>query len=110
MLDAKSKDMRSIRGRRISMIFQEPMTPLSPLHTIGNQINKTLRLPQSMVGLQITGGKAAFIARHEKQQPAKVIEMGVAQKKMGVDRRFSHQRAVFGPGQTMLPRTLQKHS
>src|SRR5438128_2320147 len=37
-LDPNSTEMRSIRGARISIIFQEPMIALSPLHTIGNQI------------------------------------------------------------------------
>ena len=36
--------MRAIRGGRISIIFQEPMTSLSPLHTIGNQIGEALHL------------------------------------------------------------------
>ncbi len=36
--------MRSIRGGAISIIFQEPMTSLSPVHTIGNQISEALRL------------------------------------------------------------------
>lgn len=36
--------MRSIRGGRVSMIFQEPMTSLSPLHTIGDQITEALHL------------------------------------------------------------------
>jgi peptide/nickel transport system ATP-binding protein len=36
--------MRAIRGGRISIIFQEPMTSLSPLHTVGNQIEEALRL------------------------------------------------------------------
>ena len=35
--------IRSIRGRRIGMIFQEPMTSFSPLHTIGNQISELLQ-------------------------------------------------------------------
>src|SRR5262249_60320767 len=34
--------MRGIRGGRISIIFQEPMTSLSPIHTIGNQIGEAL--------------------------------------------------------------------
>jgi peptide/nickel transport system ATP-binding protein len=37
-----------MRGGRISMVFQEPMTALSPLHTIGNQIEEALRLHHSM--------------------------------------------------------------
>ena len=37
------RKIRSIRGNRIGMIFQEPMTSFSPLHTIGNQISELLR-------------------------------------------------------------------
>ena len=43
-LNPQSRQMRHIRGGRISMIFQEPMTSLSPLHTIGNQIAEALHL------------------------------------------------------------------
>ncbi|MDS4072680.1 MAG: ATP-binding cassette domain-containing protein, partial [Defluviicoccus sp.] len=37
-LDPAGTAYRSIRGRHISMIFQEPMTSLSPLHTVGDQV------------------------------------------------------------------------
>jgi len=43
-LDADGKAMRMVRGGRISIIFQEPMTSLSPLHTIGNQIGEAFSL------------------------------------------------------------------
>jgi peptide/nickel transport system ATP-binding protein len=48
-LDPRSKAMRDIRGKEISMIFQEPMTSLSPVHTIGDQIteNVLLHLPMN---------------------------------------------------------------
>src|SRR3546814_16438476 len=36
--------MRAIRGARISIVFQEPMTSLSPVHTVGNQISEALHL------------------------------------------------------------------
>ena len=40
--------MRTVRGRQIGMIFQEPMTALNPLHTIERQIGEVLRLHQNM--------------------------------------------------------------
>jgi peptide/nickel transport system ATP-binding protein len=43
-LPANSAEMRAIRGGRISIIFQEPMTSLSPLHTVGNQVGEALQL------------------------------------------------------------------
>ena len=39
-LPPRGKAMRSVRGGRISMIFQEPMTSLSPVHTVGNQVTE----------------------------------------------------------------------
>ena len=46
LLDLSSADMRRIRGNDISMIFQEPMTSLNPVFTIGNQITEAVRLHQ----------------------------------------------------------------
>ena len=43
-LDPRGRAMRDIRGKEISMIFQEPMTSLSPVHTIGFQIVEAIRL------------------------------------------------------------------
>ena len=43
-LNPGSPEMRAIRGGRISIIFQEPMTSLSPLHTIGDQVGEALHL------------------------------------------------------------------
>jgi peptide/nickel transport system ATP-binding protein len=43
-LDAYGRQMRAIRGRDIGMIFQEPMTAISPVHTIGNQMLEAIRL------------------------------------------------------------------
>src|SRR5438552_16112731 len=41
-------EMRDIRGNEISMIFQEPMTSLNPVFTIGNQISETIRLHEDL--------------------------------------------------------------
>jgi peptide/nickel transport system ATP-binding protein len=48
LLRVSEKEMRDIRGNAISMIFQEPMTSLNPVLTVGRQIGETLRLHQGM--------------------------------------------------------------
>jgi len=53
LLGADDGTLRSIRGDRIAMIFQEPMTSLNPLHSVEKQIGETLLLHKGM------GGKAA---------------------------------------------------
>jgi len=45
-LKLSEKEMRSVRGRDVSMIFQEPMTSLNPSYTVGYQIDEALRLHQ----------------------------------------------------------------
>lgn len=44
LFDATEAQMRSIRGKRISMIFQDPMTALNPIDTVGEQISEVLHL------------------------------------------------------------------
>ncbi|MGB0606315.1 MAG: ATP-binding cassette domain-containing protein, partial [Candidatus Latescibacterota bacterium] len=48
LLGAKADRMRALRGGRISMIFQEPMTSLNPLHSIEKQISETLILHRGL--------------------------------------------------------------
>src|SRR6201994_3346829 len=48
LLQFTDREMRSLRGNDISMIFQEPMTSLNPVLTVGRQIGETLRLPQGL--------------------------------------------------------------
>ncbi|MGZ5903329.1 MAG: ABC transporter ATP-binding protein, partial [Reyranella sp.] len=43
LLKLSAREMRKVRGRQISMIFQEPMSALDPVFTIGHQIGETLR-------------------------------------------------------------------
>lgn len=48
LLSLSEREMRDIRGNEISMIFQEPMTSLNPVLTIGRQLGETLRLHQGL--------------------------------------------------------------
>lgn len=50
LLQQPDKRLRQIRGNRVGMIFQEPMTSLNPLHRIERQITETLRLHRGMTG------------------------------------------------------------
>lgn len=54
LLSATEEEMQGIRGNEISMIFQEPMTSLNPVFTVGNQINEVLILHQGMDKQQAT--------------------------------------------------------
>jgi microcin C transport system ATP-binding protein len=48
LMGADEAALRNLRGDRVSMIFQEPMTSLNPLHTIGRQVSETLTLHQGL--------------------------------------------------------------
>ena len=47
-LDPRGREIRAVRGGSIGMIFQEPMSSLSPVHTIGNQIVEAVRLHRAV--------------------------------------------------------------
>jgi oligopeptide/dipeptide ABC transporter ATP-binding protein len=55
-LDPRGSAIRAIRGKDVAMIFQEPMTALDPVYTVGDQIAETVRLHQQL-------GRAAARAR-----------------------------------------------
>jgi peptide/nickel transport system ATP-binding protein len=48
ILSLNDKDLRRVRGNKIAMIFQEPMTSLNPVYTVGNQIMEAIILHQGM--------------------------------------------------------------
>src|SRR5690554_5396584 len=48
LLELTENEMRSIRGNDISMIFQEPMTSLNPVFTVGNQVSEAIMLHQGL--------------------------------------------------------------
>jgi microcin C transport system ATP-binding protein len=50
LVGADAKKLRELRGNRIAMIFQEPMTSLNPLHSIEKQIGETLLVHKGMAG------------------------------------------------------------
>ena len=66
LLKLSEPEMRKLRGGDISMIFQEPMTSLNPVLTIGRQIGETVRLHEGMNAKQAEarGGRHVDAGRH----------------------------------------------
>ncbi len=73
-LDPDGSPMRAIRGGRISMIFQEPMTSLSPLHTVGNQISEAVLLHQNADRTTALDLTREMLARVGFPDPKKAID------------------------------------
>ncbi len=83
------KEIRAIRGKQISMIFQEPMVAFSPMYTIGNQINECTRL---------------HITKNKEESKRISLEM---MKKVGIanaEKRYDQYPHEFSGG--MLQRAL----
>jgi oligopeptide/dipeptide ABC transporter ATP-binding protein len=73
-MDAKGKEIRSIRGKEISMIFQEPMSSLSVMHTVGNQIIETIRLHET-VSKEMARERAIELLRQvEIPRPERIVD------------------------------------
>ena len=63
LLTKSEAEMQKIRGNKISMIFQEPMTSLNPLYTIGEQIEESLRKHQRELSAQERRARALELLR-----------------------------------------------
>ncbi len=63
LLRKSEREMRAIRGAAISMIFQEPMTALNPLYTVGNQIGEVLELHEGLPRPQARARAIELLAR-----------------------------------------------
>ena len=73
LLQKSEKEMRAIRGNEISMIFQEPLTSLNPVFTIGRQISDILRLHQGMNKAQAHQKAVEMLGKVRIPSPEKVV-------------------------------------
>jgi peptide/nickel transport system ATP-binding protein len=73
-LDPKSRQIRAIRGAKIGLIFQEPMSSLSPFHTIGNQIDEVIRLHQRLEPKAARARTIELLRQVEIADPARMAE------------------------------------
>ncbi len=74
-LPRDGRRIRAIRGRHIGMIFQEPMTSFSPLHTIGNQITEALRIHVPMSRAEQRERVIEMLSLVGFPRPDRVIDM-----------------------------------
>jgi oligopeptide/dipeptide ABC transporter ATP-binding protein len=61
--DLPDEDIRGIRGNRISMIFQEPMTALNPVFTIGNQLSEVFRTHQNLTSAKALAASVKILEK-----------------------------------------------
>ena len=73
-LPAEGREIRALRGGRIGMIFQEPMSSLSPVHTIGDQIEEALLLHRPMPKPEARGLIEAMLARVGFKDPVRAFD------------------------------------
>ncbi len=62
LLALPERELRGVRGREIAMIFQEPMTALNPLYTVGNQIAEVLELKNGLTPREALAGAVRLLA------------------------------------------------
>ncbi|MHA3977548.1 ABC transporter ATP-binding protein [Halovulum sp. GXIMD14794] len=73
-LDDNDDRMRAIRGDRIGMVFQEPMSSLSPVHTIGDQITETILLHRDMTDAEARAEAIESLRRVQIPDPETAID------------------------------------
>lgn len=73
-LDPKGKKIRSIRGKSISMVFQEPMSAFSMVYTIGNQITEVIQLHQQVGSTEARRRAIDILGRVGMPNPEQTID------------------------------------
>ncbi|MCA8236922.1 ABC transporter ATP-binding protein [Burkholderia cenocepacia] len=101
-LAAKSeREMRGLRGSDIAMIFQEPMTALNPLYTIGVQIGETIVLHDGVSAVEARKRAIALLARTGIAEPERRVDSYPHQLSGG-----QRQRAMIAMALACRPRLL----
>jgi|YNPNPStandDraft_1061719.scaffolds.fasta_scaffold05177_7 oligopeptide/dipeptide ABC transporter ATP-binding protein len=100
-LHPAGKEIRAIRGNEISMVFQEPMTAMSPVRTVGAQIMEAIELHQGVTKAEARERAIEMLARVKMPNPKKTIDDYPFQLSGGM-----RQRAVIAMALSCHPRLL----
>jgi peptide/nickel transport system ATP-binding protein len=73
-LDPKGNEIRRIRGDEIAMIFQEPMSSFSPLHTVGNQIMEVVRIHRKATKKEARAVAVEMLDKVGIPDPSRVVD------------------------------------
>jgi len=73
-LNPRGKEIRKVRGKQIAMIFQEPMSSLSPVHTVGDQIMEVLRIHLGMKKAEARARTVELLTQVEIPNPDKAVD------------------------------------
>jgi peptide/nickel transport system ATP-binding protein len=101
LVTAAEAELRALRGRELAMVFQDPMTSLNPMHTVGDQIAETVRVNEG-------GSRSAARARAAEMLDA----VGIADPRRAADaypHQFSggmRQRVMIGIALACRPKVL----
>jgi oligopeptide/dipeptide ABC transporter ATP-binding protein len=101
LLRTPVEQLREIRGREVSMIFQEPMTALSPLHTVGKQLCEAVLLHRKMTAPAAAALSLEWLGKVGVPDPGRCMDAYPHQLSGGM-----RQRAMIAMALMMEPRLL----
>lgn len=93
-LKPRGKEMRDVRGREIAMVFQEPMTSLSPVHTVGDQVKEAIRLHLPLTENEIHERAVEMLDRVRIPNPSRHMSSYTFQLSGGMRQRVSLAAAL----------------
>ncbi len=102
LLEQPASELRALRGGKISMIFQEPMTSLNPVFTVGFQLEEVLRLHMNMTGSEARKRAIALLEEVGIPEPAQKIGAYPSQMSGGQQQRVMIAMAIACEPQLLI--------